>query len=57
MNLGAFVCASVCGPVAIFGDMGNGTLGNAMETHRQLLSMMGDFDFVLHAGDISYAGA
>jgi hypothetical protein len=40
---------------AIYGDMGFNKTGNAIETHHLLEQMMGEYDFVYHVGDISYA--
>lgn len=41
--------------LAIYGDMGFNKTGNAIETHHLLEQMMGEYDFVYHVGDISYA--
>ena len=47
-------CVVGC-PQAVFGDMGYGVDGNAVETRAQLDRAAGDYDWVLHVGDISYA--
>jgi len=41
--------------VIIFGDLGYGEIGHAVESRRLLETLKKDADAVIHAGDISYA--
>jgi len=41
--------------VAIYGDLGYGVEGNAVETRAQLDRVAAEYDWVLHVGDIGYA--